>query len=425
MCKLYYCVQAMSYAASITILTVISIERYFAIIYPFRSKMVTTIYLLRIVVVIIWIIAAGCGIPFLIFYDQVQLVISEEKNMYFCVNNYKNWYHEEAYILINFIVWYLIPLILMTVMYTRISIVLWQTSKLGGSKGIVMHSAKFIPKGKHDNKNASQDGHVKLHLKKKFCVEIEEDSFDSTSVTFNREMSVDSRGVPSPVHRCLVEEEDLSGTGTSTDSGHCRTKTYVCDTEEEYVVGGIVTPDMNDEQTSMKKAKSPLTNQNYTNGRNSVPKPLKVPNKNNKSKIISGVGSQSQHFFRRLLGRGMRFNEQSVDRGENALLARRRVIRLLIIVIVTFAACVLPNHINLLCNLWNKSQALTFATYIRSPITYLVFYLNSALNPILYAFLSDNFRKSLMELFGNLRPNSSRGVSRRSTLSGKTAHSVL
>lgn len=36
MCKIYYSVQAMSYTASITILTAISVERYFAIIHPMR-----------------------------------------------------------------------------------------------------------------------------------------------------------------------------------------------------------------------------------------------------------------------------------------------------------------------------------------------------------------------------------------------------
>ena len=72
MCKAYYFVQAMSYTASISILTVISIERYVAIIYPMHSRRLQTMFLLRATVVGVWTVAAASGIPYLLIYDQVN-----------------------------------------------------------------------------------------------------------------------------------------------------------------------------------------------------------------------------------------------------------------------------------------------------------------------------------------------------------------
>ena len=85
---------------------------------------------------------------------------------------------------------------------------------------------------------------------------------------------------------------------------------------------------------------------------------------------------------------------------QNALTARRKVIRLLIAIVGSFAACMLPHHVRLLYELWApQTFHPSFLQHLVPPTTFLFFYLNSALNPILYAFLSDNFRKRLLEVF--------------------------
>ena len=120
-------------------------------------------------------------------------------------------------------------------------------------------------------------------------------------------------------------------------------------------------------------------------------------------------------------GPSRRSTSRSSGRPPNALLARRKVIRLLIAVIVSFATCVLPYHIRVLWQTWSEPH-LSFWTSLLTPITFVLFYLNSGLNPILYAFLSDNFRRSLRELLlcgrdGRLR----RGMSTMSSTSMRTA----
>lgn len=82
----------------------------------------------------------------------------------------------------------------------------------------------------------------------------------------------------------------------------------------------------------------------------------------------------------------------------NALNSRRKVIRLLIAVVVSFALCVLPYHVRVLWQTFSPDPPLGFWFRLIPPLTFVPYYLNSALNPILYAFLSDKFRSSFMDL---------------------------
>ena len=109
-----------------------------------------------------------------------------------------------------------------------------------------------------------------------------------------------------------------------------------------------------------------------------------------------------------------RTNSRTSNRTANALLARRKVIRLLIAVIVSFATCVLPYHIRVLWQTWGEPH-LSFWTSLLTPVTFLIFYLNSGLNPMLYAFLSDNFRRSLREVLFCGRDRLRRGMSTMSS----------
>jgi hypothetical protein len=88
---------------------------------------------------------------------------------------------------------------------------------------------------------------------------------------------------------------------------------------------------------------------------------------------------------------------KKTQRPSNPFVARRKVIRLLIAVVVSFALCVLPHHIRLLVHVW-FSTSQTHTDKFMVPVTFLIFYFNSCLNPFLYAFLSDNFRKAFREI---------------------------
>ncbi|CAH0404811.1 unnamed protein product [Chilo suppressalis] len=83
----------------------------------------------------------------------------------------------------------------------------------------------------------------------------------------------------------------------------------------------------------------------------------------------------------------------------NVLRARRGVVRMLIVVVLTFAICNLPFHARKMWQYWSSGYEGTsdFSTLL-TPLTFLITYFNSGINPLLYAFLSKNFRKGMREL---------------------------
>ena len=118
---------------------------------------------------------------------------------------------------------------------------------------------------------------------------------------------------------------------------------------------------------------------------------------------------------------GQRLRRQATD---NALMARRRVIRLLMTVVVSFAVCVAPYHIRMLWQTWSHPN-MTFGTLLVPPITFVMYYLNSAVNPMLYAFLSVNFRKSLIEVVTCANQNRTRSRNGPFSASGRTVHTAV
>lgn len=83
----------------------------------------------------------------------------------------------------------------------------------------------------------------------------------------------------------------------------------------------------------------------------------------------------------------------------NVLRARRGVVRMLIVVVLTFAVCNLPFHARKMWQYWSSGyEGTSDFSALLTPLTFLITYFNSGINPLLYAFLSKNFRKGIREL---------------------------
>ena len=74
--------------------------------------------------------------------------------------------------------------------------------------------------------------------------------------------------------------------------------------------------------------------------------------------------------------------------------ARGKVTRLVIVVVVVFSVCWLPSHVMWLwSNYFIATFRRTYAFYYARIFAHVLSYANSSMNPIIYAFLSENFRK--------------------------------
>lgn len=83
----------------------------------------------------------------------------------------------------------------------------------------------------------------------------------------------------------------------------------------------------------------------------------------------------------------------------HVLRARRGVVRMLIAVVLTFAVCNLPLHARKMWQNWSPDyQGGTPFSAVFSLVTFLATYVNAAMDPLLYAFMSKNFRRGTREL---------------------------
>lgn len=81
---------------------------------------------------------------------------------------------------------------------------------------------------------------------------------------------------------------------------------------------------------------------------------------------------------------------------------RRRVIRLLIAIIVSFALLCLPHHVRQLWSNWTPGYAhdIYGIKALFPDLAFLLLFMNSAVNPLLYALMSKKFRKAIKDVFG-------------------------
>ncbi|XP_053949839.1 allatostatin-A receptor-like [Anastrepha ludens] len=76
---------------------------------------------------------------------------------------------------------------------------------------------------------------------------------------------------------------------------------------------------------------------------------------------------------------------------------KRRVTRMVVVVVLAFAICWLPIHVILVLKALDM-YASTHLTVIIQIISHVLAYTNSCINPFLYAFLSENFRKAFRKV---------------------------
>ncbi|XP_037498738.1 trissin receptor [Rhipicephalus sanguineus] len=318
LCRMYFFVQALSYTASVGILTVICVERYIAIVHPMWSKHVITIRRLRIVVLSVWLVSAGFCSPRLVMCGTAEVPSHDEpgRTIHICIMR-RFLYDSRTYDVLNFVVCFFVPLAIMSVMYSIIGLQLWRSS---------------VPTG------YSCSGPRRATL----------------------EMLPLERANSSSATAC---RENLLENNAACNSPRGMAKKF--------------------RHTGHKKHCFPV-----------------------------GASSQVHQHYQQ-------------QAAATVLRARRKVIRLLVAVVLGFAVCNLPFHARKFYQYWSSNYEGASRSAVSLTIaTTLVLYMNSFINPILYAFLSDNFRRSMKDV---LMCRSRRKVRRLSSnrSNGKTTASSV
>jgi hypothetical protein len=302
------------------------------------------------VIVHIWIIA--------VFYNVIQLIVFDTSGtevdgmrFEFCFVTVE--FDRKTYNIFNFFLWYLIPLIIMTVLYTRISIVLWRSTMLSNAMGnSAANNNQKIP---IVTKQPRHGGSGK-----------EEESILMTSY----------RSPDDPSASPQVERNIIIMNGSPTSSSN----------------------------------KTPHTSRDcgsQRSGTGSEHQLVRAGNSHNAEEIEDDVASSteltclgSRVSSRRQRAQNRRSKIQYIAQkaksggAENLLKSRRRVVRLLVLVVASFAACSLPFQVSVLITAWGGH-----VPAIVPPISIIIMFFNSGLNPILYAFFSENFRRAMKEVF--------------------------
>uniref|UniRef100_A0A3B4E621 Neuropeptide FF receptor 1 n=2 Tax=Pygocentrus nattereri TaxID=42514 RepID=A0A3B4E621_PYGNA len=149
-CKLSGLVQGMSVCASVFTLVAIAVDRFRCIVYPFKPKL--TLFVAKATIGMIWLLALVIMFP-----SALMLTVEQERGHFTVYNNnynltyllyscYESWPEPQmrkVYTMVLFAHIYLVPLILIILMYGRIGAKLYSTTVL-----VNIDQSNGVPQGK-------------------------------------------------------------------------------------------------------------------------------------------------------------------------------------------------------------------------------------------------------------------------------------
>ncbi|KAF3425550.1 hypothetical protein E2986_14017 [Frieseomelitta varia] len=139
LCKVYMFVHALSYTASVLILMVVCIERYLAIVYPIKCRSVLTRSRLQLVIGIVWIVAAVYALPRFFYVETMENRLINGDVDVICIANIQK--HNKTLLdAVNLVFLYLLPLLLMSCLYSRIAVGLRRSGTTLGGSGLATKS---------------------------------------------------------------------------------------------------------------------------------------------------------------------------------------------------------------------------------------------------------------------------------------------
>ncbi|EDW54418.1 GM18576 [Drosophila sechellia] len=369
LCRMYQFVHSLSYTASIFILVVICMERYFAIVHPITCKQILTAARLRMVIVTVWITSAVYSTPKFVFSKTIKNIHTQDgQEEEICVLD-REMFNSKLLDMINFVLLYVMPLLVMTVLYSKIAIALWRSSR-GLTPHVVQHqhqqpqqaSCQDIGMGMHNSMYHHHQHHHHHH---------------------HQHHQLQSAASSAGVAGVGLGGGGGGGPGPSLASGCSSTTSLSRKQSSKYEKRGV---SITESQVSLEADRPIVSACRKTSFYHHGHAHHQRAGNASVGGLVAGGGG----------GAGATHMSHS---SSNVLRARRGVVRMLIIFVLTFALCNLPYHARKMWQYWSRSyRGDSNFNALLTPLTFLVTYFNSGVNPLLYAFLSRNFRKGMKEL---------------------------
>ncbi|XP_026844200.1 trissin receptor [Drosophila persimilis] len=382
LCRMYQFVHSLSYTASIFILVVICMERYFAIVHPITCKQILTAARLRMVIVTVWITSAVYSTPKFVFSKTIKNVHTQDgQEEEICVLD-REMFNSKLLDMINFVLLYVMPLLVMTVLYSKIAIALWRSSR-----GLTPHVVQQQQQQQHHP--SGQDNSMGMH----------NSMYHHHNHQHHHIHAHHHHQLPSAVSAASAAGSGPAtgggvgvglamgmsgGGGASLASGSSSTASLSRKQSSKYEKRGVsITESQLDNCQVSLEADRPIVSACRKTSF------YHHPHAHHQRQGNGGGGGSM----------GMAGATHMSHSSSNVLRARRGVVRMLIIFVLTFALCNLPYHARKMWQYWSRSyRGDSNFNALLTPLTFLVTYFNSGVNPLLYAFLSRNFRKGMKEL---------------------------
>ena len=359
MCKIYYYIWNVSYTASILILTIIAVERYVAIVYPLKARNFMTRYKLVVTQFLIWLIAIAYSVPYLVLYDTIELPSFNVEFCYFTVYSVSGL---KILSVANLILLYFVPLGLIGFIYCKIGRALWTTT--------VVSALRL------QNYSDSKKSSVRT------CSTRSPRASPLHSVS-----QKSSHDKPIDAHRCHNDQHSRSDSGNNCACQHQNTVTVRNTHAALALICGFQPRNSPQELACFIMN----TQRKYSTDEDSQTSPID-------DKVFD-----DQLSFMSPKRPFIRYRQTCLESSRKVARARKKVVRLLTAIVISFSLCVLPHHLKVLNHFWNIFTLPHAIDVYISPCSFIVLYLNSALNPILYALFSQNFRKRFKEALPCIR----------------------
>ncbi|XP_068229147.1 trissin receptor [Palaemon carinicauda] len=351
LCLMYHFINQLSYTASVIILVVVSAERYLAIVEPLKAKTVLTRTNMIITMVLVWIVSAVYSCPRLLYFNVHEYPVEGGRTEAMCILR-RDLFDTRVWDVISLVLLYLLPLLLLSVLYARIAHTLWRSGRMLTAAASPYTSTATVAVVS----TAAEYGTFKTHHTA---------SMTSTSSSGGGNDAIDIPRNHGRNHMTHINRGSVKSTlSTYVSMGSMRDD-------------GLRVNHINSDSIPL----TPLGQSRCLGVENSSGMPI-------------GSRSPRGRASPRIARSPMQLHPSPL-----VLRARRNVIKMLIMVVLSFAGCSLPFHARkMLQYYWSNYNHNSTASYIMTPITFLLMYANSAVNPILYTFMSRKFRTSSRDL---------------------------